>query len=208
MALLFVSVTVGLLTDYATPSGMKVDFEAEDGTYTGLLRTRPDGKKTVYLDVDDHVTNTFRIHSNCSVTVADVVYFNDGGSDKVNVMFGEKKVGFFMTEFPEVEHPPGSLWNILRNSREVGTNVPLKSAFHFVTVLVNQTDCRGVEIDKITLQLVCSEEPRVEGGTPQQEARSGLTIESIVGIVAAALALPSSIAAVITIFACCFKLCR
>lgn len=46
--LLFLSVTVGVLTDYAA-SGLKVNFEAEDGTYTGLLRTHPDGKKTVYL---------------------------------------------------------------------------------------------------------------------------------------------------------------
>ena len=46
VGLLFLSVTVGVLTDYAA-SGLKVNFEAEDGTYTGLLRTHPDGKKTV-----------------------------------------------------------------------------------------------------------------------------------------------------------------
>lgn len=206
--LLFVSVTFGLLTVYSTAFNANVDFEAENGTYTGLLRTRQDGKMTVYLDVNDRVTNIFRIYSDCSISVADVVYFNDGGSDKVNVTLGDEKIGFFMTESPEVGHPPGYLWNILRNSRAVGTTVQLEPMFHLVTVAVNQTDCRGVEIDKITLHIVCDQEPRVEGGTPQQpESEQGLSIGAgqIVGIVSAALGVPGCIVAVTTICGCCFK---
>ena len=204
VGLLFLSVTVGVLTDYAA-SGLKVNFEAEDGTYTGLLRTHPDGKKTVYLDVNDHVTNPFSIHSDCSISVADVVYFNDGGSDKVNVTLDEEKVGFFMTESPEIEYPPGSLWDILRNSRAVGTNVRLGPVFHLVTVAVNQTDCRGVEIDKITLHLACDQDPRVEGGTPQQESGLALSVGDITGIVTAAA---GSIAAIVTFLGCFCKKCN
>ena len=200
MSIAFLSLTVGILTDYAASISMKVDYEAEDGTYTGLPRTRQDGKKTVYLGENDYVTISFRIHSNCSIAVDDVIYFNDGGRDKVNVTLADNEVGSFMTQVPSgVGHPPGELWNILRNSRAVGSYVQLDPVIHLVTAVVNQTGCRGVEIDKITLQFLCDEDPREEGGTPQQ---SGLSAGEIIAIVSTVLGVPGAIAATITIIAC------
>jgi len=90
---------------------------------TGLARTRPDGTRTVYLEVNQCVASGFLTRSMCSISVANVVYSNDGGSA---ITINGIAVGYFTTRpLPAVEFSsPRDLWNIQRNSGAVGRVVP------------------------------------------------------------------------------------
>ena len=113
----FVVVSIGLIMDYACAFSMNYDYEAEEGTYSGRARNN-----VVYLEENEHARNTFRIHSSCSVSVANVLYYNDGSSlSSVAVMLDRVAVGTFDTEYPEVDDSPANLWKIQHHSGTVGT---------------------------------------------------------------------------------------
>jgi len=65
-----VVVSVVLLT--SASSSKVIDFEAARGMSNGILRTRPDGKRTVYLKMNQYITNNFFVNSSCLVTVDNV----------------------------------------------------------------------------------------------------------------------------------------
>lgn len=162
--------------------------------HDGLITTLPNGAKTIYLDVDQRITYQFTIESSCLISVANVVYANDIGSDRVDVILGGMEVGTFTTRPPTHPTPPGDLWNVLHDSRAVGASVLLQPTFQSVTLTVNHTECRGVEIGNITLNFVCDQDPNVAGGTPV--VSDGLSAGAIVGIVFGIVGLPSAIAAI------------
>jgi len=76
VAMLIVIVSVGLLTSASISK--VIEFEAEQGTSNGDLRTRLDGKKNVYLMMNQYITNNFMVNSSCLVNVSNVVYSSDG----------------------------------------------------------------------------------------------------------------------------------
>ena len=152
-----VVVSVVLLT--SASSSKVIDFEAARGMSNGILRTRQDGKRTVYLKMNQYVANNFFVNSSCLVTVDNVVYSNDKSGYRVNIRIGLNAVGSFTTQSPVVAVAPGEQWNELRNSGRVGDSKWLQQGFHFMTLTANHTNCSGVEICTISLNFVCDPEP-------------------------------------------------
>ena len=152
-----VVVSVVLLT--SASSSKVIDFEAARGMSNGILRTRQDGKRTVYLKMNQYVANNFFVNSSCLVTVDNVVYSNDKSGYRVNIRIGLNAVGSFTTQSPVVAVAPGEQWNELRNSGRVGDSKWLQQGFHFMTLTANHTSCSGVEICTISLNFVCDPEP-------------------------------------------------
>ena len=59
-----------------------ISLEAEEGTHTGhaVAHSVASNQHTVWLGEGQYVENLFTTQENCSVTVTDIVYTNDGGS--------------------------------------------------------------------------------------------------------------------------------
>lgn len=196
---------IALVMDYTCAQFSKrFEFEAENGTSNGRTRNN-----VVYLESNEHVENTFRIHSSCSVSVSNVFYYSDGSSSgSVAVTLDGKTVGSFVIELPEADDSPANLWNIQYRSRAVGTK-QLPPGSHYLTLTVNYIGCRGVEIDKTILSFICDQDPSEEGGTPQTDEAGGTPQTDSVStpesgwsdaqIIAISLSVPGAIAAICTI---------
>ena len=139
-----------LLCDRATA----VSLEAEDGTYTGstVQRGAASGRWTVRLGQGQYVQNLFLTQCSCSVTVTNVVYTNDGGSDMVTVSVDGRIVGTFRTLS---RSGGGHLWNVPRSSGRVGSSVELSPGRHRIRITATSTDRYLVEIDRVVLTLNC-----------------------------------------------------
>lgn len=211
--------SIGLVIDYTcAQSSMRYDIEAEEGTSNG--RTRND---VVYLEVNDHVKNTFLVHSSCSASVANLFYYSDGGSSgSVVITLDEMTVDSFAIERSDVNDSPANLWKIQHQSRAVVTSNQLLPGSHSLILKMNYTSCRGIEIDKTTLSFFCEHDPNDAGGasqtenaggtpqtddaggTPQSDSVSpqmGLSVGQIISI---SLSVPGAIVALATIISCVF----
>ena len=173
---LFALFSASLIVDYIVAYNITYEFEAQSFSWcTGLARTRPDGTRTVYLEVNQCVASGFLTRSMCSISVANVVYSNDGGSATVYVLINGTAVGYVTTRpLPSVAFSsPRDLWNIQRNSGAVGRVVtPLGYGSNEVTLVLNTSDCSGIEIDSITLNFVCDQDPNGGRGTPPSSSTS------------------------------------
>lgn len=154
-------VAIGLAANCGGTLNMTVNIGVEQSTYTGVLRTRQDGKKVVYLKENEHIQKNFEIFSYCLFSTASVIYSNDGGSDSTNVTLDGVTVGFFTTQPPSTDDLPSELWNIQQESGPLGGSVfvELQPGSHFVALSVTRTDCNGLEIVDVTLHLACENSP-------------------------------------------------
>ena len=172
-------VSIGLLM--SAWSSKLIDFEAARGMSNGILRTRPDGKRTVYLKVNQYITNNFFANSSCLITVNNVVYSNDKSGDRVNISLGLDAVGSFTTQSPIVAVAPGEQWNELRNSGKVGDSKRVQRGSHFVTLTAYHMSCSGVEIGTVSLNFACDPEPTpssaydIHVGSGSSDAGSGFS---------------------------------
>ena len=131
-----------------------LQLEAENGIHTGNIQSRSSasGDATVYLSESGKVTNTFTT-SSCSVSVENVAYTNDGGSDTIMVYLDGLLVGSFVSK---AGSNYGQNWNVIRNSGSIGASVEVPSGSHELVLVVTQADDYGVELDKSTLDLNCA----------------------------------------------------
>ena len=170
-------VAIALVTYCGSTFNRTVIIGVEQSTYTGVLRTRQDGKKVVYLKKNEHVRKNFETFSNCSFSSANVIYSNDGGSDSTNVTLDGVTVGFFTTQLPSTNDLPGELWNIQQDSGPLGgsVSIQLRPGSHFVTLAVIRTDCNGLEIGDVTVHLACENSPTFSPSSSTSSLSTSLT---------------------------------
>ena len=135
------------------------ELEAEDGIYSGSLSYRgaASGGRTIHLSQSQHVTNTFTVATSCPVSIENVAYTNDGGSDTIRVLIDNTVVGTFTT----IAHSNyGYNWNVVRHSGRVGGTVQLMSGSHQLRLEAISTDSYGVELDQTTLDVNCAPPPQ------------------------------------------------
>eukprot|EP00118_Oscarella_pearsei_P024666 m.306553 g.306553 ORF g.306553 m.306553 type:complete len:673 (+) comp41345_c0_seq1:144-2162(+) len=137
-----------LVTWLTTTSALQL--EAEDGSYLGNRKHRgaASNAATVLLHQGGVITLSFRVYSLCNVTVQNVAYTNDGGSDTVIVTLGGKAVGSFQTI---AGSNLGQNWNVIRNSGSIGSLDSIRSGSHTLLVTATSTDLYGVEIDAVSI---------------------------------------------------------
>lgn len=130
-----------------------ITLEAEDGSYNGsqMYRSAASGKATVLLAALQSVTNMFTTESSCFVAIHDVAYTNDGGSDMVEVYIDDILIGSFRT-ISASNH--GINWNVIRKTGMIGEKKQVNSGSHKLLLKAANTDTYGVELDKITLNLI------------------------------------------------------
>ena len=124
-------VSVGLLTSASISK--VIEFEAEQGTSNGDLRTRLDGKKNVYLMMNQYITNNFMVNSSCLVNVSNVVHPSDGSDNRGDIRLDLDTVGSFTTQSPIADVAPSEQWNELCNSGRVGDNKQLQQGIHLAS---------------------------------------------------------------------------
>jgi hypothetical protein len=147
---------IAILAFYISQTSSElIEFEAEDGSYTGSIndRSAASGKATVYLTASQTVTHTFSTRSSCSVEIHDVAYTNDGGSDVIEVQIDGIRIGSFNTI---AASNFGMNWNVIRNTGMIGENRKINSGSHQLQLKAVNTDSYGVELDKSILNLTCT----------------------------------------------------
>jgi len=132
-----------------------ISLEAEEGTHTGyaVARSAASNQHTVRLGEGQYVENSFTTQGNCSVTVTDIVYTNDGGSDTITISLDGRAIDTFHTLSGT---GGGHLWNVPRSSGMLGDTIELEAGLHQIHIEANATDIYQVEIDQILLTVNCS----------------------------------------------------
>lgn len=151
-----------------------VHLEAEDGSYTGTKKDRSaaSGKATIHLTTSQHVTSQFSTLSSCLLTIHDVAYTNDGGSDTIEAYIDSIKIGSFDTIGASNY---GLNWNVIRNTGRIGNNTKISSGAHELQFKAVNTDEYGVELDKSILNLTCPAEISSPKCTKISQLSSALT---------------------------------
>ena len=97
----------------------------------------------------------FVTQSICNIDILDVLYTNDGPSDNLTVYLDENFIGSFQT----VEHSrEGVYWNKIVESGLIGRTTVLQQGNHTLSISVITVDIYGVEIDKVTVGVLCDDD--------------------------------------------------
>ena len=131
-------------------SALELEAELGSGYPSGAYRHRSAASSdaTVALNQGQSTTLHFSVFSTCTVSVTNVAYTNDGGSDTISVSVDGTNIGSFQTV---AESNAGHNWNVVRNSGNLGNSVIVASGTHTVRVTATTTDQYGVEIDRVSL---------------------------------------------------------
>ena len=148
--------------------------------------------------------------SSCLLQVINVQYTNDGLSDTITIYVDSQMVGLFKTRSQSGE---GHLWNEPVSSGKVGNETMLSSGDHTITLVATEVDEYLVEIDKITLALLCTNDISDAEGSclKSQESDSDMSNnfwdikEHVIGLT---VGMATVVTAVITLFARIYCLWR
>ena len=180
-----------------------------NGTITLQHRSRASNKQTVRLDEGQYITWMITTDSSCLLQVLNVQYTNDGLSDTITIYADGQVVGFFKTRSQSGD---GYLWNEPISSGKVGNETMLLSGDHTIKLVATEVDEHLVEIDKITLALLCTNDiSDTEGSCPKsQESDNDLQDfwdikEHVIGL---AVGMATVVATVITLVARIYCLWR
>ena len=134
----------------------QLELEAEYATQgRNMYRSQASNGITVYLRRSgQYIEIPFNTGHSCQLLVNNVRHSNDGGRDTVSLYIDTKgMIGFFNTQTMSGN---GYLWNRMLNSGQVGGMVFITAGNHIIKILANYTDKYGVEIDKVILDLHCT----------------------------------------------------
>ena len=155
MKVLLLSLQVLISTALAIPETFVL--EAESGSYpvgnNPVFRSVASGERTVRLAQGERVTVGFTATSSCLVTISNVAYTNDGGSDLIRVDLDGEELGVFRT-WARSNH--GVYWNVVGNTGSVGDTREIQRGSHTIGIKAMETDEYEVEIDAVTVVLKCS----------------------------------------------------
>ena len=168
------------------------DLESENGNNLNQMpRSEASGKLTVLLKEGQVLENYFDVSSpslNCLLSINNVAYSNDGASDLVELSLNGNELGQFRT-VPQTGN--GNYWNVILTTGAFGNYTRLLVGRNTLTLTVLQADTFGVEIDKVTLAVECTQNsncPEIEftASTSQSlpsEHGNSLSDGAIIGIV-------------------------
>ena len=146
-----------------TCCGCRVDIEAEHGTSEGgtqMYNMRASNGITVLVKQGDDITFEFKVTpSTCQLTVDDVQYSNDGISDILVLYLNTTIIGNFTSKAAKRRE-------IIQSSGQVGNPIEIFQGINEVQIVANSTYDYGVELDKISLQINCSNTSTVSGICP------------------------------------------
>ena len=137
----------------------RLDFIAEYGNTSGgelTSRSAASYGRTVRFTRKGQFLYWFFItQSTCNIDVLNVLYTNDGPSDNLTVYLNENFIGSLQT----VEHTrEGVFWNKIVESGLIGRTTVLQQGNHTLNISVVTVDIYGVEIDKVTLGVLCDDD--------------------------------------------------
>ena len=144
---------------------LEVTIQAEDGASTTAETTYRSGATNglaVLLKQGGTLDLIFEIIGNetCEMQVADILYSNDGMSDKLSIFLNKTSIGVVITR-ADSQH--GFLWNQFLSTGPVGNSVETREGVYNLTVNATSADKYGVEIDSVSLLLTnCSNATKVK----------------------------------------------
>ena len=187
-----VIIILTLLQLYWKCSALTIDKEAEYGTTTGTIKDRSGASndRTVLLHDGEIITFNLTIPKGfCSMQVKNVVYSNDGDYDVVSILVDEAIYAVFQTRS---QTNWGHLWNVFVSTGPISNTVAVSTGSHVMKIKADHTDYHGVEIDKITLELVACD-----------DTTTTLTPVEIFGIFVGIVSIIGTVATVIGVFIAC-----
>ena len=145
-----------------------VSFESEFGTSTGTSKYRDNASNgiTVSLLQGQYVENTFITTQNCILMIANVAYSNDGIGDYITASVDGNVIGNFHTRALTGD---GDLWNVIRHTGPIGNETQIAAGEHAIRLLAASADNHGVELDKITVTLLCGTDTNSDTECPTTE---------------------------------------
>ena len=150
-------------------NGCQWSVEAEHGNTNGTIfqRDGTSNKLTVRLSEDQYIIWGFVTESSCILSVLNVVYMNDGLSDTCNITVyvdGGQLVGSFDTRAQS--HLPVS-------SGPIGEAV-MSSGDHTIKLTATNMNEYGIEIDRMTLEMLCTNGMSTSDGACPNAQEAGL----------------------------------
>ena len=183
-------------------------LEAENGRGgEEMPRSWASGNSAVHLEQGEKILLTFVLESaTCNLSLRGVTYSDDGLSDTVEVLINNTLIGYFHTF---AKSNSGYEWNNFQTQLQISVNESKATVrahsgqLNMLEVLAHETDKYGVEIDRLSLELICSvlitgatvDYPSVEivPELDEQDTTTRLSDGAIVGIVFGVLAFFMSI---------------
>ena len=144
---------------------IEVTIQAEDGASTTAEKNYRSGATNglaVLLKQGGTLDLMFEIIGNetCEMQVADILYSNDGMSDKLSLFLNKTSIGEVITR---ADSRNGFLWNQVLSTGPVGNLAETREGVYNLTVNATSADEYGVEIDSVSLLLMnCSNATKVK----------------------------------------------
>ena len=137
-----------------TPKPLTVDClslgNGEDFKQRLKLRENAEDQTTIWLFKGEVLNINFDLTDDAVVDVLDVRYSNDGDWDDISLSLDGDHLGSFKTE---LHYAWGDLWNNFQSSGPVGGRRFLKAGKHVLSLIVDDADQYGVEIDYIRFEV-------------------------------------------------------
>ena len=137
-----------------TPKPLTVDCmsmgNGEDFKQRLKLRDKAEDQTTIWLFKGEVLNINFDLTDDAVVDVLDVRYSNDGDWDDISLSLDGEHLGSFKTK---VHYAWGDLWNIFESSGPIGGRRDLKAGQHVLSLIVDDADEYGVEIDYIRFEV-------------------------------------------------------
>lgn len=188
---------------HSLSEGCQWSIEAEQGITNGTITYRggTSNKLTVRLSEGQYIIWGFVTESSCMLQVLSVEYTNDGLSDTITLYVDGQKVGSFDTK-SQSDH--GLLWNEPVSSGPIGNQITLSSGDHTVKLAATKMDKYGIEVDRVTLALICiNDVSNLDGICPKSQEpdiipnndswNTGYTITVTIGVITSFLGLSGCI---------------
>ena len=162
---LVITLCTYLLVPLKGLEAFEVTIQAEDGASTTAEKNYRSGATNglaVLLKQGGTLDLMFEIIGNetCEMQVADILYSNDGMSDKLSIFLNKTTIGEFITR---ADSQNGFLWNQFISTGPVGNSVETREGVYNLTVNATSADEYGVEIDSVSLLLMnCSNATKVK----------------------------------------------
>ncbi|XP_046547419.1 uncharacterized protein LOC124257416 [Haliotis rubra] len=119
------------------------------GEHTINSRSNSTSGRTVHFGDGESISLTFCLRKDFNwVTVTGVLFSNDGLQDRCSIKIDRTVVGSFMSKN---ESNFGHLWNVFRNSGQIGKGIGLYHGVHTMNIVCGSPD--GVEVDVVKLQI-------------------------------------------------------
>ena len=155
MSKLSLIVVVTFLQLHCNCSALTIDKEAEYGTFSGtrMFRSAASNGRTVWLHSGETIVLSLITEGPCSMRITNVVYSNDGKSDRVSIRVNGVFLGQFQTRSKSNR---GYLWNVFLSTGPIGNTTALSTGTQTIKIVADYTDYYGVEIDEITIETNCT----------------------------------------------------